>query len=729
MCQPSSNEFLLLARPSRATWCIASIIFVIGIFITRFKGIQVLSEGYIGGFEGDAGLYVWLVKHASHSLFTLPWFSTLPFYPYQGALAWSDNFILPGMAFWALKNSIFNDIAAYNLTLLIAQFLNALISFRLIYSLTADSLSSVSAGFLTLALLPLEGHLGHPQLQFFFFIPLGIFLIFRFFQNPSVSQALLLGVTVACAFLTTVYYAVFLMLLYVTLIVGMVLIHPSLLTRRFIISFCIGIGAPLLLLIPFILPYLHTKELFGERGIYEAFYFSASSLSLLSPPPTSSFFGSLSTLSHNEAHLFVGFSVILAVAFSLYRVFSGTTLRISLYLSGGLTAAILAFSFLSIGNQTFKYCTALAAWSLCITYAIGLYRLGKEERRYSCVIITNRDIIGTLLFTAGIFLFLSFGPLGNPEKGQLPLGIYTVLYYLAPGFDAIRAVGRAGLVSAFLFVLIYFLLVSQMRGARKINPLIFLILLLLPILENQTTLYQLDLPLAKPIAIKEEKIPTGTFIGLPFAGELDANGAVKSWSEFARLQVYFMNWFEDSSLRSVNGYSGQRTKLMKDLPRRLAGFPDSRSLRELAMIAGLRRIVVVPQFMPNFNPAVFEATLGFYKNTLRIEDKDSLGNYLLSYTGETALTPDFILRTPGGTNGISFEVRPQGNCEDKGVQISLINADSEETLSTVNLTVDDKIHWHPLTSSTVFFTSSERPLRIKFKTFGCPLIIRNASIL
>src|SRR5690606_29944065 len=67
---------------------------VLGIW--RFSALLHISTHYIGGFQGDAGLYSWLTNLNSQN-FLFPWFETNGFYPYGYSLAWSDNFILPSL--------------------------------------------------------------------------------------------------------------------------------------------------------------------------------------------------------------------------------------------------------------------------------------------------------------------------------------------------------------------------------------------------------------------------------------------------------------------------------------------------------------------------------------------------------------------------------------------------------------------------------------------------------
>ena len=116
-------------------------------------------------------------------------------------------------------------------------------------------------------------------------------------------------------------------------------------------------------------------------------------------------------------------------------------------------------------------------------------------------------------------------------------------------------------------------------------------------------------------------------IALPFAAELTADFRIKSWSEYASMTTTYMQWLGTYEHPIVNGYSGISTKLVRELPRALAHFPDKRSIAALLNIPNLSYVVYLSRFSPNFDSKTFEEAL--YENNVSVLARDGESNYLL----------------------------------------------------------------------------------------------------
>ncbi|RIL01799.1 MAG: hypothetical protein DCC75_13495, partial [Proteobacteria bacterium] len=172
----SSQEFLLLHKSSFRLSLHAAGILLLVLLLIRASALPQLSSSYIGGFEGDGGLYIWLTQWNLSGLFSLPWFNTKAFYPYTRSLAWSDSYILPSLAAWPLVKLGASLALAFNLIILIANFLNGFLTYRLAYALTGKQEAALFAGISFMSLSSLTYNLGHPQLQFAFWLPLACHL-------------------------------------------------------------------------------------------------------------------------------------------------------------------------------------------------------------------------------------------------------------------------------------------------------------------------------------------------------------------------------------------------------------------------------------------------------------------------------------------------------------------------------------------------------------------------
>ena len=150
-----------------------SCIFIIVVFLAlRSSALSLLSTHALGGVTGDGGLYVWLTKVVPDSFTKSSWFSLPFFYPYTKTLAWSDNYIFPSFISLFFQVLGFGFITSYNLALVSAALLTGLVTYLFVYSCTERQMSALFAGVGFLSLNYLSVHLGNPQLQWIFFLPL-----------------------------------------------------------------------------------------------------------------------------------------------------------------------------------------------------------------------------------------------------------------------------------------------------------------------------------------------------------------------------------------------------------------------------------------------------------------------------------------------------------------------------------------------------------------------------
>lgn len=715
------SDFLLSSKfsASRELGAIAG--FLVLLVLSRAHALLSLGSQFLGGSEGDAGLYIWLMQSNCRDLFSLSWFNTSAFYPYTKTLAWSDNFILPSFAAWPFLKIGIPLVLVYNAILLTAHFLNGYCTFRLCYQLTGKTFASFVAGALFMSYSGLTSNLGHPQLQFIFWIPLALSALYSYFARPRFSAGLVAGLCVTGAFLCTVYYSIFCLIALLGAVFVTAILRPAEFSRKQWgkLAFAAAVGA--LPLVFFVGPYLAVRATFGERAIYEAYYFAASAVSYLSAAPFNFLYGHSSSWSHPEANLFPGFAVLVLVAAAFPRLWNakplvniGRTWALSLVLLFVLTSDIASLPYTRV-------LAALVLWANVLLLLLLIYRMGFLERKLGFHIMTNRGLTASFLFLALLFFAISLGPLGNPEKHQFAWGVYRFFYELFPGFNSIRAIGRAGLVSVlFMCVLCAFSLASIAEKKRRVATPLMSMVLALGIAENYVPLYPIDNQIHPPPAIDylrtQVQDKNSALIVLPMAGELTHEGLVKSWSDFARRNTLYMNWAFGTGLHTVNGYSGQRSKLMKELPSQLLDFPDQRSVNALRSIAGLRYVLYASARDPGFSKVEFEARVKNLPGNLSLLMSDGEGNYVFELSGSSRIRTDTYLLVPSyppGTVYLELMGLYRKDAPDVEVEIYAMNHSQTTPISTA--TVKQNGEWERFMISLPRVADSVRPNWLTFR--------------
>jgi hypothetical protein len=633
-------------RPELTTHRIPPLHFVAGLLffsvlalLWRLPALSHLDTHYIGGAELDAGLYVWLTASLSSPLTPLNydhWFHTPAFYPYGLTLAWSDNYILPGMLVRLGTQYGLSLPLAYNLSLLAALSLAGFFAFVLAYRLTGSLFAAVFGGVFFLCFQGLSGHVGHPQLQWTFFLPAGCILLTSMARCPRFTTALFFGIATTLTFLTSVYYALFLMFL------AGVFLSSLFIARRFTLGatlrFAAGAGVGMLPLIAFAPPYATVKATFGPRALHEAYYFAATGLSYVSASSFNWLYRGTAGLSHAEAQWFPGLSALALAFLGVIRPSLGRLHSVTLALMGVLavTTTMPSLALLS----------GLLAWGASAMLLAFLLSYGRR-------VDTERGSAWRVGFSACALasLLSSFGPL---DPARHTLSPFTVLYQL-PGFDGLRASGRFGIPFVLcLSVLAAFGAVHLLQRFGRRGAVALAVLTGLMVVENYNELLPLEPRSAAPPAVQRlSDYPSGAVAMLPLTSEMKPHREVKSWSNFATLNVRYMLWGLEAGRRVLNGYSGLRSKIMYDYPRALRGFPDRRSVLALQRIGGLRYVVYHSPSDPAFTPERF----ALLPPELTLLTQDPSGTYLFRLDDTREIrTPVEILVPPPPRSAVEFEL-------------------------------------------------------------------------
>ncbi len=693
----------------------------------RSRVFDSFSTHFIGGAEYDSGLYLWLVRTNLQNLnewlryiindpfsyllidregsppFEF-WFNTRAFYPYGMTLAWSDNFLLPSLAIGGLMKAGLAFASSWNTIILLASLLNGYATYHLVVRLTGNYLASLLAGIAFMTWPWFGEHSGHPQLQFAFFLPLTISATFRFVNLCKLHSALLLLLIVLCALLTSVYYAVFCGLICGLLLIVILILSPKTITPKHLkfSVFAILIAVPFYY--PFTYPYLEVAKAFGERRLYEPYAFSATGLSYLSAPIYSWLYGGVTShLSNGEGHLFPGVALLIIGGCSILfpgKFVKPTKISVALLVSviATLIAATYTSSASTITGSWIHYLAALLAWGTLILTFLYL-----RENRSSTVHIKIIVIAFTIFF-----LIISLGPLGNIAKDEPTLGPFAALFLYTPGLGAIRAIARAGVVVTLGLSILLALTFNKFPKTNHRIAGLKLLLIVFILAENFNVIFPLEMEPKRPeifTLLDEISGKDDVVFVFPYFSELRKKDfQIEKWSQFARLNVNYMNWLSFSPVKLVNGYSGQLTWFMREFPRKIVNFPDERSITALSYITNLKYIVVIPRLIANFNIDDFRSKLQTLKGELVVRAEDPEGNLLLSLEHTSEIKEGSLILAPpdrGLKSKLLLNVRGSLVPGASPSKLNLVDAETSALLNSIEVPHDGEFKEVQLTPPSV----------------------------
>lgn len=203
------------------------LLFLLSFLVIYPEGISAIASTYIG--EGDTTLYVWLTKQNVANIlnhktlsFNLPFF-----YPLTNTATFSDNYFLPSVISAAIYYLSDNWFLSFNLPLIFAFVLNGYLTFKLAFYLSNARVEAVFAALLFQLTPFLLSEWGHPQLIYAFFFPGTLLCCLRFFEEKSLLAGFLIGLQVLAAFLCSVYYSLFLIVLVVIALSSLLLVSST----------------------------------------------------------------------------------------------------------------------------------------------------------------------------------------------------------------------------------------------------------------------------------------------------------------------------------------------------------------------------------------------------------------------------------------------------------------------------------------------------------------------
>jgi hypothetical protein len=234
----------------------------------------------------DAYFSVWRLAWVAHQLPRDPahLFDANIFYPATGTLAFSDAMLLVSVvgapAIWLGVSAPF----VHNLLMGAAILSSMWFTFLLVRDLTRSAgaawIAAMIFGFAPYRM----AHLGHLELQWTMFMPLGLWLLHRFAATPTPPRALAVGGAVAGQTLCSIYYGVFLSLYLAVAAIVLLALHAPTWRRAVAITPLVAIPLVAVLAI-YGPPYSQTRQQHGARDVSEITTYSATPSDFLRVTP------------------------------------------------------------------------------------------------------------------------------------------------------------------------------------------------------------------------------------------------------------------------------------------------------------------------------------------------------------------------------------------------------------------------------------------------------------
>ena len=237
--------------------------------------------------DSTDGMYaMWNVAWVARAVTSNPLgvFDANIFSPHTGTLAYSESNIGAGVIAapaWLLTRDVY---ATYNFAVLASFILSFLCTYALVRRLTGDRIAAAAAA-IAFAYAPyLYARVPHIQLLMTFGMPLTLLTLHRLVDRPTVGNGVLLGAALAVAALSSAYYGI---LIGLAVALGVVLYgawRGLWRERAYWIAVAVALAALLLIMLPFVPPYLAIREEGFQRTIEEARRYSVDWRGWLASP-------------------------------------------------------------------------------------------------------------------------------------------------------------------------------------------------------------------------------------------------------------------------------------------------------------------------------------------------------------------------------------------------------------------------------------------------------------
>lgn len=288
----------------------------------------------------DAYFSIWRLSWVAHQLIVDPrhLFDANVFHPAAGTLAYSDAMLFEGFLAAPLLYLGIEPARVHNILLLLGMVSSALAAFLLAWRLT-NSLPASMVGGVIFGFAPFRfAHIGHLELQWLVWMPLGMLALHAFAARPSAWGGTLLGGFLALQVLSSIYNGVFLACYLLMAWTAFLWLSGE--KRRFVTRSLAAIVPLLIVVAIYGPPYARTRAEYGARPGDEQRQYSAVAADFLRVPPENRLRGQRGTqvalVAPDERSLYPGAAAIGLSIVALWPPVSTTAV---------VYAGLAAFSF------------------------------------------------------------------------------------------------------------------------------------------------------------------------------------------------------------------------------------------------------------------------------------------------------------------------------------------------------------------------------------------------
>jgi hypothetical protein len=276
------------------------------------RAIPNLVDGYFN---------IWRLAWIAHQLprHPLDLFNANIFYPERHTLAFSDALLAPAVLaapfFW-LKG---NPVLIYNVVLLAAFALSGLATFALVQQLTHNRTAALVAGAFFVCAPYRFDHYVHLEMQLTMFMPVALWALHRTIRTRRWPSALMVAVALAMQVFSSIYYGIFFSTIFFVIAGLLVVAEARANIPRAALLLAAAALVTVVLVLPYMVPYLEARGTVGEREESAVLYYSAMPRDYLASRPDNWLYGGrLNQSNSEERHLFPGAALLLLAAVALW---------------------------------------------------------------------------------------------------------------------------------------------------------------------------------------------------------------------------------------------------------------------------------------------------------------------------------------------------------------------------------------------------------------------------
>jgi hypothetical protein len=249
-------------HPVAVRWVLGSLLLFAGMTVLHTWPLAMAPATWSRHDTGDAMLNEWIIGWIAHQLprHPLHLFDANIFFPEPNTLAFSEHMFVQALMGAPLLWAGVSSLLVHNLLIMAGLTLTGWTMCLVMYRWTGDVWAAVVAGLLMAFNAHSLTRIANLQAMHVEFLPVAVYALDRLLVRPSATTAFILGIAVALQTLTSNY----LLVMMAFAMVAAAFVRPSewlgRQRRRTLALLVLAAGIVSVMLIPFLLPYLHAQR-------------------------------------------------------------------------------------------------------------------------------------------------------------------------------------------------------------------------------------------------------------------------------------------------------------------------------------------------------------------------------------------------------------------------------------------------------------------------------------